>query len=1064
MPPAIIAVAVGLAASAAAAAGIITATVALVITIGAAVAGALLTKAPSFGGYTSSQERKQILRSSTAPCVTIYGTCVVSGLLFFAEEQAGTEEKEWIHLAIAIADHPIEAVTAVWLGDDPISAYGNLATYTIHSDRSTVDPFMKANCSSWKDDMIGKGITWARISLKFDNDKFPAGLPNIKFEVKGKRVYDPRNQTTAWSENAALCILDYYRSHLQVPDSDINMDQFIQAANICDQTLNDGGGNRRRYTINGTFDADEEQASILDELHKACAGEPTYMAGKHGMLAGAYYGPATMELHSDQIISDVKLTPEAAYGEKLNVVTGTFLDPQQQYSEVDYPAVSVQQYIDEDGAEFTDDLKLRFVNNEFQAQQLAQIKINRTRVGRTMTFSMNLSGYSYRPGYYVKLFIPEIGITGAEHRIIDWGIDAEKGVQLTLRQETPAVWGDAIGKPIERPDITDFPSVGVAQPTNLAFTPTTIGDVVQGIFSWTNTGIYSYNIVYVRQNGNLIRSMQIPGQSTPLNGLPRGNYTLGVAAVGPMGTRSAEAILPVTIAAPAAPTGCDIIQQFFGFTLKPRTGELYNVVTQFDFWTSGETKLPNTSTATVEEYATRKGLGKQMADSNLQNGHTYYWYIRAVNIYGMSEFIEVAALCWTEIDDLMDQIDEEFHNTDAYKNIMKPIEMNYLAILQAAAATGADVDHVFKQQGEMRADVLTIKTTIVDQDKALAELLQQVIANGKAIDEVSGEVIDISASVAQKLTSVVYSDGTAKASYTLNLGINRGGVYYSAGMAIAIEPYNGTYRATTLFKADNFGFYTGNDPSGYKLALAIYNGQVFINEAMIRDGTIGTAKIAQQIQSLNWNGSTIGWMINKDGRAYFNDVVVRGTIYAKAGVLDNVTINESCVIKGRLSAAMIDGDIGDCLPAQTISYGFTDSGVPTVSQFRLARFRRSPDIDIKGVIVANGGKPSWNNYGAFEDQPQGFLTVRCGTGTTHSVQNPITRIRMVGDGIDTNLFFDNTTYFNFINVQGLSFTIPKGQGTIDIILEVTMNFDKRRLGVRAAYNVYTFRQTGVISR
>lgn len=483
MPPAIIAVGIGLAASAAAAAGYIAVSVALAITIGAAIAGALMTKAPAFGGYTSQQERKQVLRTSTAPAVTIYGRCVVSGLLFFAEEEKGSQEKEWVHLAICLADHAIEEVEKVWLGDDLIEAYGDLASYEIHSNRTTPDPYMLAKCSSWKTDMIGRGITWARVSLKFNQDKFPAGLPNIKFQVKGKRVYDPRNGTTAWSNNCALCILDYYRNHLQVADSDINMDMFIQAANICAQNMNDGGGARERYTCNGTFDADESQSTVLDDLHKTCAGEPTFMAGKHGMLAGAYYGPATMDLHSSQIIDDVKITPEAAFGEKLNIVTGTFLDPQQQYTEVDYPAVSVQQYIDEDGGEYSDDLKLRFVDNEYQAQQLAQIKINRTRVGRTLNFKMNLSGYSYRPGYYVNLFIPEMGINGVEHRIAEWGMAATEGVTVTLRQETAAVWGDAIGQPIDRPDITDFPSVGVAQPANLAFTPTQIGDVVQGIFS-----------------------------------------------------------------------------------------------------------------------------------------------------------------------------------------------------------------------------------------------------------------------------------------------------------------------------------------------------------------------------------------------------------------------------------------------------------------------------------------------------------------------------------------------------------------------------------------------------
>ena len=94
MPPAIIAAAIGIAASAAAAATWISLTAALVITIAATAAAALLTKVkvPSLGAYTSQQERKQILRSSSAPQVYIYGTTVTSGVLFFAEEQAGEQE------------------------------------------------------------------------------------------------------------------------------------------------------------------------------------------------------------------------------------------------------------------------------------------------------------------------------------------------------------------------------------------------------------------------------------------------------------------------------------------------------------------------------------------------------------------------------------------------------------------------------------------------------------------------------------------------------------------------------------------------------------------------------------------------------------------------------------------------------------------------------------------------------------------------------------------------------------------------------------------------------------
>nr|WP_259273180.1 DUF1983 domain-containing protein [Klebsiella pneumoniae] len=94
--------------------------------------------------------------------------------------------------------------------------------------------------------------------------------------------------------------------------------------------------------------------------------------------------------------------------------------------------------------------------------------------------------------------------------------------------------------------------------------------------------------------------------------------------------------------------------------------------------------------------------------------------------------------------------------------------------------------------------------------------------------------------------------------------------------------------------------------------LKLANGAV--RNIHIMDGVIDSAKISQQIQSSNWDG-TNGWMINKNGSANFGNVTVRGNIQATTGVLNNVTINESCNILGTLSAAKIIGDI--CRPQST---------------------------------------------------------------------------------------------------------------------------------------------------
>ncbi|MDT3546909.1 fibronectin type III domain-containing protein [Cronobacter sakazakii] len=87
-----------------------------------------------------------------------------------------------------------------------------------------------------------------------------------------------------------------------------------------------------------------------------------------------------------------------------------------------------------------------------------------------------------------------------------------------------------------------------------------------------------------------------------------------------------------------------------------------------------------------------------------------------------------------------------------------------------------------------------------------------------------------------------------------------------------------------------------------------------IRNAHIMNGEIDSAKISQQIQSSNWDGSN-GWMINKNGTANFSNATVRGTIFANSGVLNNVTINENCNILGTLSATRIVGDV--CRPQST---------------------------------------------------------------------------------------------------------------------------------------------------
>lgn len=839
--------------------------IAMVITVAAQIATQALTKTPALDSYRNTQERKQVLRAAASAKTVVYGRSLSAGTLFFSEEQEGDQaDGELLHLAITLAGHPITGIGAIYLGDDTIDTYGDSATYEVHIDRQTADPYLLKNAPSWKEDMIGKGISWLRLTLKFDAEKFPSGIPNVTVEKLGRAVYDPRMGKTVYSNNAALCILDYYRNYLKVADADINWDQFQEAANICDETVTRADGKTEpRYTINGEFDLSENKASILEAMLSACSGEATYIAGKHGIIVGAYYGPAVEVISESQLAGDIEIMPEVSQSERVNTINGTFIDPQQRFSEVDFPAVSVSEWVTEDGVEISQDLKLRFVTSEYQAQRLADIKLKRTRISRTMNVTLNLSGYRYRPGMYVKVNFPSLGIINVEMRVTDWKFGVQNGVQLTLKQETAEVWGDAIGKPIDRPPFTQLPTGGVAQPQNLKYTVEEIGQVVQGVLSWQNVGQFIYNKVLIRRDGELVMSVQVPGSFTRLTGLMRDTYTAHVIAVNQMGAESPEAYLEFSIEAPPPPSKVEQKQGYFSVTLIPRLAEITNISTQFDFWTSGQTKLANINADTVEGNASRAGTGTTWTAYELQIGPVYYWYVRTINAFGTSAFIEVPVVCNTDTGELIDYIDEQIRESGAFDRLSSQIDTNIEGMLQNALDNKSSVDHQFRQYGEVRADILTVRTTIADVSKAMAE--QNTL--------VQAQISNLTSSVNQKLTATVNSDGSASAFYDVGLQILRNGQYYKAGMAMGIEPSGGGYKSTLAFSADQFGIYTGNNPGNYQLAFAAINGQIFIRSALIQDASIDSAKIkdaaitnakiAGTLESVGY-ASGNGWQFGKD--------------------------------------------------------------------------------------------------------------------------------------------------------------------------------------------------------
>lgn len=224
-------------------------------------------------------------------------------------------------------------------------------------------------------------------------------------------------------------------------------------------------------------------------------------------------------------------------------------------------------------------------------------------------------------------------------------------------------------------------------------------------------------------------------------------------------------------------------------------------------------------------------------------------------------------------DDYLGDIAKDFLSAADGERLSSDIDTNLEAALQNALANAATVDHQWAQYGEVRADILVVKTTIAEVDHSLAEMSTQVQA----------QIGDVTATLEDKLTATIDAN-SATAIHTLKAGVRINGVMYSAGMSIAVLAQPGQPIVTRVgFNANQFVLMSGSGDTQYS-PFAVVNGQVFISDAFIQDGSVGNLKIGNYIQSNTWDGTgNVGWHINKSGYAVFNGVTVRGTLIATNG-------------------------------------------------------------------------------------------------------------------------------------------------------------------------------------
>ncbi len=627
----------------------------------------LNTKSP----LRDNEPSAQTVRSSKAPVRFILGRVSTGGVLVWAQEQAGAQgEGEWLHLVYVLCEGPITALENIYLGEEEIGSYGAHATYELVVNPTQVNAFLKANCPDWKDSQIGRGLSFVRVSLQYSAEKFPSGIPDTRFVVRGRNdVYDPRTGTAVYSANTALHLLWFLRARCGVPDDEIVFETFASAANVCDEALtNADGSTSQRYRSGCVIGADEQRTGVLQKLEAACGGHLIRVGGRWMLQAGAYYGPYDFEITEDMVIGTVTGSTEPTNDSAINTVRGTFIDPSQSWTETDYPEVSVAEWIGEDGGEAAETLTYSYVTDPYQAQRLANMELRRRRAGGAISIPMNFAGYNCRPGRVVRVNLPSLNILG-EFIVSDWSMGDSEGCTVQVKQYEAAIFDDAVGQPYNPIGFINLPAGGLGTPSAVTWTQDTTAEVTQGVLSWLPpTGIVKEYIVIVRQGATAVQSHNVPATSTEIaiNGLPSGNYTMSVAAVGPM-ARSGEATITVSINGPPIPESCVVQSSIDSIVLIPSNSQngLNGGTYEYFFSTSP------TATSADAEYL---GQGLTFTHNGLGFWTNYYYFIRSSNAYGKSSFLYVPAQTSNDVSAYLAALAGKIGRTELGQDIVDQID------------------------------------------------------------------------------------------------------------------------------------------------------------------------------------------------------------------------------------------------------------------------------------------------------------------------------------------------------------------------------------------------------
>lgn len=411
--------------------------------------------------------REVVVRQALPPRRYVYGACRVGGAVFFEDNS-----NPYLYVGAALSDGVIQAVDAVWFGNQQISLAAESPSgqaeaasgtkyysryklsYRLGTTTQTADALLTADVASllpsnfWQRGVaccvsrLHWGSNAEQYSVLWGNEINPS------YDIRGVRVYDPRdgaqdpNDETTWvySDNPALCVL-HALTHawgIELDIDDIDLTTVGDAADVCDATTTYDAVSVPYFTAAGVFQSDSNMAGQIANMLAAFGGAITFSDGVYKLYADAARA-SVWTITDDDIIELGEYTHSADPENVFNVISASYFDKSDS-GQTTMTAVYEDAAAATEGVRETT-IRLPFTPAVHSAQILAYRALARMRNGRALTIAVSDAGLWLEAFDVVVISSTSYPAYNGTWDVVQVDMK-DVGVELTLKEYVSAAYDD----------------------------------------------------------------------------------------------------------------------------------------------------------------------------------------------------------------------------------------------------------------------------------------------------------------------------------------------------------------------------------------------------------------------------------------------------------------------------------------------------------------------------------------------------------------------------------------------------------------------------------------------